>query len=352
MNPVTIVIPTYAAPQALADCLRAVLTRTAPVPFRAVIMDNGPQGALRAVQRALGREPRATFHRLAGNLGKAAAINRAVELFPSPWYAILDDDTVIARGWLSKLLSAAGKGRPRTAIVGCRLLLPDRRIYSAEMISWLGGVGYKERDLGQRSYERFCDAVCGACMLVRGEALSTIRFDEGLAQEYEDGDFCLKAREAGWKVFYAGSVCAVHGNLFRRTTRRLERARDEIRRRWALPVFPDSHPIDLLRVAILRGQAACDWTAVARDSRRLTSIDPAPAAAWWRLGMALLNLRRPQAASSAFSRALGYRYLSEELRTSVELALALSSAKKRALSEFAPGSRRSVDAAASSGWDT
>jgi GT2 family glycosyltransferase len=324
MREVTIIVVTYKAPESLAKCLRAVLRHTHDVPYRVVVMDNGPRGRLGGIRRIFEREPRIVFHSMHGNIGKAAAINRAVKEFPSEWYLTLDDDAIVAEGWLSDLLKAARRGGPKTAIVGCRLLQPDGRLYAAEMIYWESTLAHQERDLGLRDYERFCESVCGACMLIRGCVFKSIRFHEPLRQHFDDGDFCLQARSHGWRVLYCGTTAVVHRHLDRGDARKLDGARRMMERRWGVPLFADSHPIDRLYALIWRADIKRDWGAVVAAADKLRRIDPAPAYAWFWSGVALLHLRKPKRAVKILRAALSEPYLSDSFRAKIELMTALA----------------------------
>ena len=324
MKEVTIVVVTYDAPDSLRECLRAVLRHTSGVPYRVVVMDNGPRGRLRKIRRAFAGEPKIVFEPPLANIGKAAAINLAVAKYPSEWYMTLDDDAIVAKGWLADLLKAARRGGPRTGIVGCRLLQPDGRLYAAEMIYWESTLAYQERDLGLRDYERFCESVCGACMLIRGSVFQTSRFHEPLRQHFDDGDFCLQARSRGWRVLYCGTTAVVHRHLDRGDARKLDGARRMMERRWGVPLFKDSHPIDRLYAGVWRANLKRDWNAVVAAAERLRRVDPAPAYAMFWLGAALLHLRKPKRASGLLRAALREKYLSDSFRAKIELMSALA----------------------------
>jgi GT2 family glycosyltransferase len=55
------------------------------------------------------------------------------------------------------------------------------------------------------------DEISGAAMLIRRSVIDQIGgLDEGFAWGYEDIDFCLRARRAGWRVHYVPAARVVH----------------------------------------------------------------------------------------------------------------------------------------------
>jgi GT2 family glycosyltransferase len=54
-------------------------------------------------------------------------------------------------------------------------------------------------------------AVTGACLLVRREVFNAVDgMDESYPSAFGDLDLCLRVREGGWAVVYAGSVALTH----------------------------------------------------------------------------------------------------------------------------------------------
>jgi GT2 family glycosyltransferase len=55
------------------------------------------------------------------------------------------------------------------------------------------------------------DAVTGACMMIRRQALQDVGpLDEGYFMYAEEADWCYRARQAGWTIGYLPSVQVVH----------------------------------------------------------------------------------------------------------------------------------------------
>ena len=55
------------------------------------------------------------------------------------------------------------------------------------------------------------EAVSGSCMLIRREVVDQIGYlDEAFFAYQEDSDYCFRAREAGWEIYYVPTATLVH----------------------------------------------------------------------------------------------------------------------------------------------
>jgi GT2 family glycosyltransferase len=121
-----------------------------------------------------------------------------------------DDMEVISEEWLSAMIEFTQQ--PRVGVVGARLLFPDDRIQHVGLVLGVnqgaahafhafpaGFVGYNAYTHVIRNYS----AVTAACMATRIDVVeATGGFDEQLAIDYNDIDFCLKAIQQGYDVVY------------------------------------------------------------------------------------------------------------------------------------------------------
>ncbi len=210
-----VLITTCNALPALKRCLDSVKKRLRGIPHRVLVADDASRDGTRSFLKALSTRGEVAAYLSPRNAGKAALLNvLAKRAGPLPgWRLCLDDDAEITRSWASVLARNLPR-YARASVIGCRNKDHAGLIHSAELILATGW-GHGERDLGQRSYTRFCDGVSGACMLVREDVSRNTKFDETLRQQMEDADFCLRVRKAGGKILYCGKAWIRHEHLHR-----------------------------------------------------------------------------------------------------------------------------------------
>jgi GT2 family glycosyltransferase len=157
---------------------------------------------------------------------------------------LLNPDTQAPPGSLQALVScldadpSIGVCGPRVARPGGQLDLACRRGAPTPLVAFYQLVGLARLFPRSRHFARYnmtylpddrradVDAVVGACMLIRGEALEAAGLmDERFFMYGEDLDLCLRIRAAGWRVVYEPSVRVLHhkGRSTRKSTERMVR---------------------------------------------------------------------------------------------------------------------------------
>jgi GT2 family glycosyltransferase len=239
---VSVIVPTRDCADLLERCLQSLFERTAHPNFEAVIVDNGSQEAATRALFERWRERMPERFRVIEDpspFNYSALNNRAVRACASPYVVLLNNDTeVIAPGWMTAMLGQARRGP--IGAVGALLLYADGTIQHAGVV--LGGVV----SLAGHAY-RFLDpetdpanlrltldtnylAVTGACLMVaRSKYLDVGGLDETLVVTYNDIDFCLKLRAAGYR-----NVMVPRARLYHYESK--SRGRDDTRAKVALAV--------------------------------------------------------------------------------------------------------------------
>jgi len=119
------------------------------------------------------------------------------------------------KDWLQRLRACA-QAAPDAGIVGCRLRLPDGRLLHAGTFilpdtMWGQQIGSLEKDFGQYSVTREVEGIVFACAYVKRELLAKIGgLSEDFQSYFEDTDYCLQARRAGFQTLLCGDVTLVH----------------------------------------------------------------------------------------------------------------------------------------------
>jgi GT2 family glycosyltransferase len=200
-------VPTLAAGDALAECLRSLESQTL-TNFEAVVVDNSGVGRARIFgdRTRLIANPR--------NVGFGAAVNQAFDSSQAPYLATLNDDAVAHPQWLEALLKDA-EANPRAGMFASQVRMAGTpELDSAGMLIAADGSS-KQRGHGQ-AFGAYCGKTetlfpSGSAALYRREMLNQIgAFDESFFLYCEDVDLGLRARWAGWECRYVEDAVVEH----------------------------------------------------------------------------------------------------------------------------------------------
>ena len=185
-----------------------------------VVVDNASEDG--SAEMVRDRFPAVRLLRNPSNRGYTSAINQAIRTSPeADYYFLVNPDIRCGEGTLGRFLREA-EGHPRTGIVGCRIKNPSgknitittyprmvRGLLVEMKAFWLQWKERREKRLNPTQRELEC--VEGSCMLIRGDVVRAIGFfDERFWAYFEETDFCLRARGAGWKVSIIPDLVVTH----------------------------------------------------------------------------------------------------------------------------------------------
>ncbi|HXO19900.1 MAG TPA: glycosyltransferase [Thermoanaerobaculia bacterium] len=135
---------------------------------------------------------------------------------PAADIVLLNNDLeFLQRDWLQRLRRCAHSA-PDIGVVGCRLVLPSGSLlhagtYILPDTVWGQQIGSLEKDIGQYPGVYDVEGIVFACAYLKRELIDAIG---GLALDFEsyfeDTDYCLRAREAGFRTVLCGDVTLVH----------------------------------------------------------------------------------------------------------------------------------------------
>lgn len=205
---VTVVVPTLAAGDALADCLRSLEKQTLEN-FEVVVVDNS--GSRRA---APGADARVRVIANDRNVGFGAAVNQGYRSSNATYLATLNDDAVASPHWLKALVRAA-EDRPSAGMFASEVRLAGNgTLDSAGMLVASDGSS-KQRGHGENpaNYSMEHDALfpSGSAAMYRRTMLEEIGlFDESYFLYCEDTDVGLRGRWAGWECAYVPGAVVEH----------------------------------------------------------------------------------------------------------------------------------------------
>ena len=203
---VTVVVPTLAADETLADCLASLEGQTFS-DFEVIVVDNSgrrlvkPEGRVRVIANDQ-------------NVGFGIAVNQAFHQSRSKFLATLNDDAVAQPRWLEALLQAVEE-RPDVGMCASQVRLAgDHRLDSAGMLLCLDGSSKQRGHLeSPDAFARLQEALLpsGSAALYRREMLEEIGlFDECFFLYCEDTDLGLRARWAAWECLYVPEAVVEH----------------------------------------------------------------------------------------------------------------------------------------------
>lgn len=217
---VSIIVPTRDKPKLLEKCLATVLPGTDYPDLELCIVDNGTQDtvALAWLDNAK-RDPRVHVLRDEQPFNYSALNNLAADATDGEVICLMNNDIEVTdQNWLKEMvleLLQSGVG-----IVGCRLYYPNRTLQHAGVIVGLNGTAghvFRTQAHDDAHYmhrpmlTQELSAVTAACMVTRRDVFKELSgLDTGFAVAFNDIDYCLRARKAGWKVVYAPRAELIH----------------------------------------------------------------------------------------------------------------------------------------------
>lgn len=224
----SICILTLNAQPYLRNCLDSIKKHGEGLNYEIIVIDNGSNDGTLTMLK--GNYPEISVIANNENLGFTKPNNQGIAIAKSPKYILLlNPDTIIYESSLQNLLAFAdqhphggvfspkvlnddgtfqkhckrGEGRPWDTFayfLGLSKLFPQNKLFS----------GYLQTHLDENQPHEV-PAISGCCMLIRRETIAQIGvLDEDLFAYQEDTEYCVRARKAGWKVYYTPSAQITH----------------------------------------------------------------------------------------------------------------------------------------------
>lgn len=206
---VDIIIPTKDQCRLLKLCIDSVLAKTRYGNYRIVVVDNGStEHHTLTYLEELRHTAQCSVLPYPHPFNYSAINNFAVKQSAADVVVLMNNDIeVISPDWLQEMVSHVI--RPEVGCVGAKLYYPNGRIQHAGVILGIHGVaghGFRLADhasegyLERLQYVQNYSAVTGACLAVQRDLYEEVGGlnDQNLTIAFNDIDFCLKVREAGY----------------------------------------------------------------------------------------------------------------------------------------------------------
>jgi len=210
---VSLIIPTRDKVELLEACLESIFAKTTYGNYEILILNNeSKEAATLAYFDKLSIRDNIRIIPIEGPYNYSLFHNIAVPMASGSIIGLVNNDIeVISPEWLTEMVSWASQSR--IGCVGAKLYYDDDTIQHAGVIVGMGGVAghaHKHRARSDNGYfgnlrlVQNMSAVTAACMLFRKHIYDEVcGMDEvHLPVAFNDVDFCLKVREAGYKCVW------------------------------------------------------------------------------------------------------------------------------------------------------
>jgi hypothetical protein len=209
------------------DCMESLRENRPSFSYEIIVVDNSSSdGTPENIKKYF---PDVRLIRNDRNVGFTVAINQAIKISSGRYILLLNTDTILNRDTLFKLYQFMEEN-PQVGIVGPKVLNPDGTfqpqckrgmptpLASLFYISKLDRLWPQSPIVGQyllvnlpENESHQVASVSGCCLMARREVWQAIGpFDENIFGFGEDIDWCVRARNAGWQVWYYPGSSIIH----------------------------------------------------------------------------------------------------------------------------------------------
>lgn len=279
----SVLVVTYKSRKDIEACLQSVTAALDGLASEVVVVDNASGDG---TAELAARHPGVRVLALTDNVGFGAGINCGLQATKGRYVLWVNPDGRLIGGSLRQVIAWMDT-HPDVGIVGGKILDPDGTVqrsarafpsYGAALghrysllTKWFPSNPWSRRYLrGEATFGEAepVDWVSGAFVLHRRAVSDALHgLDEQFFMYVEDVDFCRRAWDAGWKVYFHPGVVMEHevGGSSRQVNRPMILARHRSMWRYYKKHFRRFWPKDALVWSVIWGRAATLWVS-----------------AWWR----------------------------------------------------------------------
>jgi O-antigen biosynthesis protein len=205
---ISILIPSCDHWETLKRCVDSILEKSTYRKFEIIIIENNStQQETFAYYKTLENQSQVRVIRWQDKFNYSAINNFGASHAKGDYFLLLNNDvSVITPEWLEEMLMFAQ--RDEVGAVGALLYYPSDKVQHAGIIVGIGGVAenaFKNARRGDFGYmsrlsiAQNLSAVTAACLLVSRKAYEQVGgLDEGFEVAFNDVDFCMQLRKAGY----------------------------------------------------------------------------------------------------------------------------------------------------------
>lgn len=223
---VSVVVVSFNTRDLLGPCLESVFEQKGIAELEVIVVDNASEDGSAELVRT--QYPQVHLLEEGVNLGFAAAVNKGYAQAKGAIIFLVNSDAKIEQSAFEKMIAFLNEN-PKVGIVGGLVLYPDGKRASCartfpsitDKLILLSGLMDKypqHPTFGRVDFHNFTfdhpqpvDWVPGCLMAIRRTLINQIGFfDPRYFMYFEETDFCLKAKEAGWTTYILPSATAIH----------------------------------------------------------------------------------------------------------------------------------------------
>ncbi len=218
---ISIIIVNYNTKNLLRNCLNSIYKTVQYFSYEITVVDNASNDESQVMVRA--EFPQVHLIENGQNRGFGAANNQALAIMQGRYALLLNTDTMLKEKAVSELFSFM-ETHPDAAIACGHLLNADGSkqnsiasfpsiwtlLFNIPVLEKLFPHRYPSKRYDHKNPIEI-DSGIGACLLVRKQAINEVGlFDERFFFFFEETDWALRMKTAGWKIYHVPSAHIYH----------------------------------------------------------------------------------------------------------------------------------------------
>lgn len=217
LKKVYVIVLNWNGKEDTVECLES-LRSTEYDNYQVVLVDNGSEDD--SVKTVKENFPEVEIVETGKNLGFAGGnnvgINYAIEK-GAEYVFLINNDTTVNSKYLEKLVEVA-ESNPQIGLAGSKIFYqqePDTIWFAGGKINWLKNkgehIGLNQKDSPEYNKTKEVDYLTGCALLIKKEVIEKIGvLAEDYFLYYEDTDYSLRAKNAGYKIIYVPESVIYH----------------------------------------------------------------------------------------------------------------------------------------------
>jgi GT2 family glycosyltransferase len=190
-----IIIPIWNNLDLTKRCIQSIRANTSS-PYRFILIDNGSSHETRQYLDGLAKDSPEVYAliRNPDNLGYVRAINQGLAQSFAPFVCLMNNDIVVAKGWLEHMIEFA-ETHPQAGLINPQQNHDPGQRYPEDLEAFV------RTQIQPRGAWEELDHCTGGCLLIKREVIEKVGvLDENFGMgHWEDNDFSRRAQSAGYQ---------------------------------------------------------------------------------------------------------------------------------------------------------